>query len=232
MKTLGNKKLFYWIFVAFVLVLIGWVCFEVGKPMVRFASQPERFRLWVDSNGVWGRLAYMGMMMIQILVAFLPGEPFEFVAGYAFGALEGTVLCFVASALGSCIVLCLVRKFGMRLVKLFFSDEKINSVKFLRSSKKRIILFSIIFILPGTPKDLLCYFAGITDIKLWVLMLICSLGRLPAIITSTIGGDAIGTESYILAIIVYAVTAIISVGGILIYNFLRKKHEKKTEKYN
>lgn len=222
MKKEVKKRPLYWAFVLSVIALVCVICWVIGKPMVNFASEPEKFRLWVDSNGIWGRFAYMGMMILQIIAAFLPGEPFEMVAGYAFGAVEGTILCLLASAIGSIIVLLVVRKFGMKLVKVFFTDEQINSVKFLHSSPKRIILFTIIFALPGTPKDLLCYFAGITDIKLWVLMFICSFGRIPAVVTSTLGGDALGTKSYIYAIIILAVTALLSLTGILIFNKMRK----------
>lgn len=220
-KSIKSRPL-YWTFVIFVIAVVCALCWVIGKPLVNFASEPEKFRLWVDSNGIWGRFAYMGMMILQIIAAFLPGEPFEMVAGYAFGAVEGTILCLLASAIGSIIVLAIVRKFGMKLVKVFFSDEQINSVKFLRSSPKRIFLFTLIFALPGTPKDLLCYFAGITDIKLWILMLICSLGRIPAVVTSTLGGDALGTKSYIYAMIVLAATAFLSLVGIFIFNKIRK----------
>lgn len=226
MKVLMNKKICYGIFVFITVALLGVFSWFVGRPMIEFASEPDLFRDWVESSGVWGRLAYIGMMMLQIIAAFLPGEPFEMVAGYAFGAVEGTLLCFFASAIGSCFVLVLVRIFGMKLVRLFFSDEKINSVKFLKSSPRRIFLFSLIFMLPGTPKDLLCYFIGITDIKLWILMLICSFGRIPAIITSTLGGDALGTESYIWAIVILSLTVIISLSGVLVYRIISKNHNK------
>ena len=83
------------------LVVMGLLVWLVGVPLVRFASQPERFRDWVDSHGFGGRLAYMGMVILQVVVALIPGEPFEIAAGYAFGAVEGTLLCLVASALGS-----------------------------------------------------------------------------------------------------------------------------------
>lgn len=229
MKKISYKKILHICFVIAVLALVAIVCYIVGKPLIKFASEPEKFRIWIESNGILGELAYIGMMILQILAAFLPGEPFEIVAGYAFGAFKGTVLCLLAAGIGSAMVLLLVRKFGMKLVKLFFSEEKINSVKFLRSSPKRIILFTVIFILPGTPKDLLCYFAGLTDIKLSLLMIICSFGRIPSIITSTLGGDALGTESYIFAVVVFAVTAIISVSGIILYEYIRKKHEKKNK---
>ena len=218
-----NKKIFKIFFVVIVLLIVGVVCWYVGNPLVKFASEPEKFRIWVNSNGVWGRFAYVGMMILQIIAAFLPGEPFEMVAGYAFGTIEGTALCFIASAIGSILVLLLTRKFGIKLVKLFFDDNKINSVNFLHSSPKRILMFAVIFVLPGTPKDLLCYFAGVTDIKMWILILICSFGRIPAIVTSTIGGDALGTKSYILAIVVLIITFLIRFSGVIVYRLISKK---------
>ncbi|MBE6762434.1 MAG: TVP38/TMEM64 family protein [Ruminococcaceae bacterium] len=226
MKIKFNKQIFKISFVIFVLLAVGILCWVIGKPLVKFASEPEKFRIWVDSNGIWGRIAYIGMMIMQIVAAFLPGEPFEMVAGYAFGAIEGTILCFLASSLGSVMVLLFVRRFGMKFVSLFFKKEQIESVKFLRSSPKRILLFALIFILPGTPKDLLCYFAGVTDIKMWILILICSFGRIPAIVTSTIGGDALGSKSYILAIIVFAITVLISLSGVSIYKVISFRHNK------
>lgn len=185
------------------LVVMGLLVWLVGVPLVRFASQPERFRDWVDSHGFGGRLAYMGMVILQVVVALIPGEPFEIAAGYAFGAVEGTLLCLVASALGSVCVFLLVRRFGQRLAEIFFSPEKLRSVRFLQASPKRDLLFLIVFMLPGTPKDLLCYFAGLTNIRFPVWLLICSLGRLPSIVTSTIGGNALGTKNYWGAILVF-----------------------------
>lgn len=202
---------------ALMMVLLGWF---IGVPVYRFASEPDDFRDWVDTAGVWGRLAYMGMVIVQILVAIIPGEALEIAGGYAFGALWGTILCLAAATVGSLMVFGLVRRFGVRLVEVFFSLEKLRSLRFLRSGRKRDLLFLMIFMIPGTPKDLLCYFAGLTDIKLPVWLLICSIGRLPSIITSTLGGNALGTEKYIFAIITFAVTFAISGAGLLIYNRL------------
>ena len=211
---------------AFVLVMTL-LCVVIGRPMIRFASDPEKFRQWVDGHGVWGMLAYMGMVAVQVLAALIPGEPLEIAGGYAFGAVKGTFLCLLAASLGSTAVICLVRRYGMRLVEVFFPAEKLRSLRFLRSSPKRNLLFMLIFMLPGTPKDLLCYYAGLTDIKLPALLLICSLGRLPSIITSTAGGDALGTKSYLFAVVIFAVTFVISAAGLMFYNRLCRRHEKK-----
>ena len=211
-----------------MICLIGWF---IGVPVLRFARDPENFRAWVESAGAWGTLAYAGMVIVQIIVALIPGEAMEIAGGYAFGAVEGTLLCLAAATVGSMIVFGLVRRYGVRLVEVFFSVEKLRSLGFLQASKKRDILFLLIFMIPGTPKDLLCWFAGLTDIKLPVWLLICSLGRIPSIVTSTVGGDALGTERYMLAVLVFALTLLISAGGLFAYNRISGKSDvKDTEK--
>lgn len=208
-----------------VMALVIWL---VGVPLIRFASQPERFRDWVNAHGIGGRAAYMGMVLFQVVVALLPGEPFEIAGGYAFGPVEGTLLCLIASTLGSVCVFLLVRRFGPRLAEVFFSREKLRSIRFLHTTPRRDLLFLIIFMLPGTPKDLLCFFAGLTSIRFPVWLLICSLGRLPSIISSVIGGDALGTKNYPSAALVFVITLAISALCLLFYSRLcaRKAQEQ------
>ena len=112
------------------------------------------------------------------------------------------------------------------LVEVFFSEEKLHRIKFLKTTPKRDFIFFIIFMIPGTPKDLLCYFAGLTDIRLSLWLLICSLGRLPSIVTSTVGGDALGTSNYLFAAAVFAITLVISLVGLLFYKKICNRHEK------
>ncbi len=214
------------IITALLTALVVW---KVGIPVVKFAGDPQAFRAWVESKGVVGVLAFVGMEILQVVIALLPGEFFEIAAGYAFGAVEGTVLCFISCAIGSMLVYLLVRTFGMWLVEVFFSREKLEKIRFLQTDEKKTILFLIIFMIPGTPKDLLSYFAGLTDMKPVVWLLICSVGRLPSIITSTVGGDAIGTQNYGFAAAVFIITMVISLGGILLYNRLCKRHNERKE---
>lgn len=208
------------------LLLSAAVFYYIGLPMLRFASDPEKFRALVDAHGIGGRLVYIGMVVLQITVALIPGEPLEIAAGYAFGTLEGTILCLIAAGLGSSLVILLVRRFGTRLCEVFFTNEKLSKLRFLQASPKRTAIFALIFMLPGTPKDLLCYYAGLTDIKLSTLLIICSVGRIPSVLTSTLGGDALGTKSYIFAAVVFGLTLFISAGGFWIYSRICSKHQQ------
>ena len=210
-------------FIALLLVMALLVYISI--PLIKFIKNPEEFKNWIDSFGIYSPLAYILITILSIIFPIIPGEPLEMVAGYAFGSLKGTILCLLAECLGSVIVVLIVKKFGRKLVEYFFSKEKIDSLKFLQSSSKRINIFAIIFIIPGTPKDLLCYFGGLTDINLKTLLLIVTVGRFPSIITSTLIGGHLGEQNYLYAIIVFVITAIISLGGILIYNRIQNKKD-------
>ena len=215
--------------VAFLLFLafcgvVGWF---IGKPMLEFFDDPQMFKNWVDEKGFLGRLAFIGMVFFQVVIALVPGEPLEMGAGYAFGAIEGTILCVIGITLGSLVVFLLVRKLGVKFVEVFFSREKINSLKFLKNKKSRAVIIFLVFFLPGTPKDLLTYFVGLTDIKLSHFIFLASVARLPSIITSTVGGGALGEKEYITAAIVLAVTLILSLGGAFIYKELQTRKQNK-----
>ena len=161
-----------------------------------------------------GTAAYAGMVFLQVLVAIIPGEPLEIAGGYAFGAVWGTVLCLLGSILGSVTVFAVVRKWGIPLVEVFFPREKLEKLSFLRTSPKRTALLWLVFTVPGTPKDLLCYFAGLTDLSWSSWLLIASVGRIPSIVTSTVGGDALGMQNYQFAVV-----------GLLIYRQVCRRHD-------
>lgn len=206
------------LFAAVLIALVLWI----GAPMTAFFSDPAAFRDWVASRGFSGRLIFVGLCLLQVVVAVIPGEPLEIAAGYAFGAVEGTLLCLFAMTLGSLIVFLLVRRFGKKAVEVFFSPEKLRSLSFLQDKRRMTLWIAILFLIPGTPKDLLCYFVGLTDIKWTHWLLIGSLCRLPSILTSTIGGDALGLQNGKAAILAFSVALALLLGGILLYRHLSK----------
>ena len=209
---------------AFILfcAAVGWF---IGRPLIQFVGEPEKFRAWVNESGIWGMIAFVGMTVFQVIIAFVPGEPLEIGAGYAFGAFWGTLLCIIGITLGSLIVFWLVRTLGVRLLEVFFTYEKIKSLKFLQNEKRLALITFFLFFLPGTPKDLLTYFVGLTKIDFKGFLFIVAVARIPSVITSTIGGSLLGSEKYILAVIAFGITLLISVIGWVIYNKISKKNK-------
>lgn len=226
-KKIIYKRLAVGIGLLLGVTAAGLLTWHFLSPLIKLAADPESFRAWVAENRLLSRLIYILAVILQVLIAVIPGEPLELAGGYAFGALEGTLLCLAAATLGSILVFLLVRKFGIRLAEVFFSKEKLHSLSFLKSSKRREILFFILFSIPGTPKDLLCYFAGLTDMRFSSWLLICTVGRLPSLVTSTVGGSALGDGSHLFAIAVFAVTLLVSGAGLLIYRKICERHKRK-----
>ena len=218
--TEAHKKKIYLFAIVVALLFIAAVGYLVGKPMVEFVREPERFRAWVDSSGFVSRVIFVGMVIFQLIIALIPGEPLEMGAGYAFGAVEGTILCIIGCVIGSALVFLFVRRFGVKLVEVFFPREKIRSLRFLQDSRRLDLLTFIVFFIPGTPKDLLSYFIGLTDMKLGTWLLITAVARIPSIVTSTVTGDALGLKDYQFALIAFGVTLALSLAGILVYRRL------------
>ncbi len=228
MKKWTRRQITQLILAILAVIFICILGYCIGRPLVHFVSEPEKFQLWVEEKGILGVLAFMGMNILQVLLAVIPGGPFEIGAGYAFGVVKGSLICDIAMTIASVIIFLFVKKFGLRFVELFVSKEKIESVKFLKSSKRSESIIFLLFLVPGTPKDLLSYLVGLTDMKLSHWIFICGVGRLPAIFLSALSGSALSSARYHLAIILIAAIIMLYVVGIILYRIHNKRAAEKT----
>ena len=208
-----------------ILTLILW-------PYVEGLATPEgreEFKVWIDGLGFGGWLVTLGIQLLQIFVALIPGEPVELMLGYVWGPWLGTFTCLLGIFIGTATIFLLVRKFGMKFVSRFVDPEELKRYKFLRDKNKVDITVFILFFIPGTPKDALTYIAPIAPIGAVKYLLIATFARIPSIITSTILGDSIADGRWGLALVVFAVTAVISVLGIILGNRYIEHRKKNAE---
>lgn len=192
-------------------------------PVMTKLSTPEgkiEFKDKVQNTGFLGMLSLFGLQIAQIFLFILPGEPIEIIAGMCYGGFLGTVFILISAAIISTAIFFIVRKLGKRFVYEFCNEEKVkkieNSSLFQNPKKVEMILF-ILFLLPGTPKDLLVYIAGLLPIKPSRFIIISTLARIPSIISSTYAGEKILVGNYKMAAIIYAI--IVAICIILIYIF-------------
>ena len=225
--TERHKKALYAAAIAIFILFTLAVSWFVGRPLIRFVRQPEQFRAWVQGHGLLGQLAFLGMTVLQIVIAIIPGEPLELGGGAAFGLWRGTLLCEIGILLGGLLVFLFVRRFGVKAVEVFFPREKIESLRFLHNEKRLALWVFILFFIPGTPKDIMTYIVPLTPMKLSTFLLLSTVARLPSVVTSTIGGNALGTGKLTFALIVFSATALISALGILIYRRICKRSEAR-----
>lgn len=227
--TPGQKKIIGIASVVIFVLFSAAAFLFIGIPIVKTAKDPETFRAWIEGMGMWGKAAYVAVCFLQVLVAIIPGGPIELAGGYAFGHVEATVLSTIGLGLGSVAVFLLVRKFGRSLLEVFFKKEQIEELQFLRTNRKRDIIILILFLAPGTPKDLLCFYCGLTDMPFLLFFLISTFARIPAAWLSSIGGSAMNSKSYTIAIIIAVVILTMTALGIIGYRYVVKKHGEEKE---
>lgn len=217
------------IWLAAIAIFLGFcaaITYFVGVPMIRLAEDPDAFRNWVDGYGILGRFLFIGMVVLQVVVAFIPGEPIELAAGYAFGVIEGSLLTLSGFLIGSWLVYSLVKRFGVRLVEVFFPSKQIAEFRFLKNPKKTKIIAFILMTIPGTPKDFLSYFVGLTQLRAGEWLTIVAVARIPSLITSTITGAAAGEQNYILSAVMLVFSLIISLIGVHYYRVLSRQERE------
>lgn len=182
---------------------------------------------FLKSFGKTGWFVFEIVQILKVIIAIIPGEPIELLAGAMFGPLLGTVSCMIGNVIGSAIVFFLIKRFGIKLAEFFANSEKLQKLSFLHNSKKLELLVFFIFFLPGTPKDILTYIAPLTTINPIRYLLIVFFARIPSILTSTVTGANFIEGDFKTAIIIFALAAVISVIGYFIHTLIVKYHEKK-----
>ena len=192
------------------------LCWEYLPGLLAWLADARAVRAFVSDHAFVSRLAMLGINIVQVLLAFLPGEPVELASGYAFGFWEGTALCLVASGLATSMIYWATRRWGWKLVGLFFDRSLFDRFSWLKSAKRLELIMLIVFLIPGTPKDFLTYFAGLTNMRFLPVVLIATFGRIPSIVTSTITASAVGSGNWpLVACTLVASAFLLAVGGLM-----------------
>lgn len=187
------------------------------------------FKTKIDAMEPLGAFMIIGLVFMQLLLAFLPGEPLEILAGMCYGTIGGMILIFIGVFLGSVIIFFSVKKFGKDFIITFFGEDgydKVINNKIFKNAKKIELILFILYFIPGTPKDIFTYIGGLIPIKPINFLLISTFARFPSIITSTFAGSNITSGNFNLTITTFIVTFIISAIGLIAFSIIQKRNNK------
>ena len=227
-KKKKRKALIYILLVTGLFTLLTISVFPYLKHLAEPAYQRE-IQHWVDKAGIWGVIILLLIQMLQIVIAFIPGEPIEVLSGALYGALGGLFLCLAGCVLASTVIFTLSRRFGKRFLFSIFGKEKMESFNWLHDHTKMEVAAFLLFFIPGTPKDMLTYVFGITGMELRRFICISSVARIPSILTSTIMGSTMRRGEWLLSAAVFVITGIIGIAGILYKDRLIAHFRKKSD---
>lgn len=195
----------------------------VCVPLLRWMLQPE-FGLWlrrqVAELGVWGAFALLGVQVLQVVVAILPGEPVELAAGAMYGTWGGLLLCLCGCVLGSAGVFLAVRRLGRPAFDSSALGSRLGRYRFLQDQARLEGLVFLLYLIPGTPKDILVYACALSPLPLGRFLLLSTLARVPSVLTSTWAGDSFTQNRLWLTLAICAFAALLGFGGLLLHHRL------------
>ena len=214
-----------------VIILVGIIVYLI--PLVKDLTTTEgqvAFKEKIDKAGFLGILMLFGIQLAQIFLIIIPGEPIEILAGMCYGTLGGTLFIMISAAIITTLIVLMVRKFGRKFVYDFCSKERIKKIeksKMFKKPKRLEWIMIILFVIPGTPKDLLIYLGALLPIDPVRFIIITTLARFPSIISSTLAGANLLMGNWELSIAIYLITFALIGAAIFIINKFDKS--KATE---
>ena len=174
-------------------------------------------------------LIFIFLQIIQVVAAPIPGEITGLIGGYLYGPFWGTVYSTIGLTLGSWLAFMLARFFGEPLLEKVVKKKVFEKFDHFMEHKGLLVSF-LLFLIPGFPKDYLCYIMGVSRIPTWTFIIISSAGRLFGTMMLSITGSYVRNEQYILLAVIVSVGIAISIVAYYHHDTMLELLKKKREK--
>lgn len=189
----------------------------------------EALKLYIESKKTVGTFIFIGIQALQVLLPIVP--PIQIIGGALFGTFWGGIFSFIGIYLGMSIVYVLVRIVGYPLVEAFVNKKDLKKFKFLRDPDKVALVFFIIYLIPGMPKDTISFLAPLTDMNKKTYFLYVLPARFPLIFLSAVFGAAVRDGNYTLAVVLCIIMIDIGIVGIIFREKVIHYFEKRNKKH-
>ena len=241
METSSRRK---WKWVLLSCILTGLIFFFIyqfnSQIWVQFIKlhdlyqDHQEFKKTISSYGAYAPLAYILLQVLQIVIAPIPGGAVEFLGGVLFGVKAGFIYSMIGLTLGSWVAFSLARIFEKVAVEKFVSEQTRKKFDYLVEHQGAILSF-ILFLIPGFPKDALCYILGLTPMHLGIFLTISTIGRIPGTLMATLQGAKAFEHQYMLFLILMGLSALVILIFYIyheeIHNWVKKLKESTRKEF-
>jgi uncharacterized membrane protein YdjX (TVP38/TMEM64 family) len=180
---------------AILLLIVGaWGIHTVGIDQLFL----DRHRLlgFIDRHRSYAVFIFIGLQALQVVAAPIPGEVTGLVGGYLFGTGPGIIFSTIGLTLGSWTAFLIARLLGRHLVERLVSPNTIRKYDYVLKHKGRFLVF-LMYLIPGFPKDILCYVLGLGHLSQGEFLVVSTVGRLFGTILLTVGGTLFRDARYV-----------------------------------
>ena len=191
-------------------------------------SSSDKLSKFLQSLGPYSPAVFVLLQILQVIAAPIPGELTGVAGGYVYGETFGFILSTVGLAIGSWVAFELASILGRPFVERFVSQEVLHKFDFLTTNTGATLCF-LLFLIPGFPKDYLCYLLGLSRMKLSTFLIVSIIGRIPGTYFLTMQGAKFRNEEYYQLVAFTVASAVILLVAYLykdkIYHWIKHRHE-------
>lgn len=188
---------------------MGWASLDGWQELLTYYTDEEAVARYIKAFGPYGPLVFIGLQILQVVAAPIPGEATGIIGGYLFGTFRGLLYSTIGLTIGSCLAFGLGRWLGHHFVKRLVNQTNYERFVFLTRAQGKWVTF-LLFLIPGFPKDFLCYILGISPLPFGTFFLLSTVGRIPGTWLLSIQGREIRATHYgtFLALVFVAVSGL------------------------
>ncbi len=182
-------------FAVFGAVIAGtlYLLFPLGY--VKYFTDQRLLTHFFTEHRAYAVFLFVGLQILQVIAAPVPGEVTGFVGGMFFGTVGGIIYSTFGLTIGSWLAFVLARMAGRPLVEKVVKAETINRYDYVMKHKGLFLAF-LMFLIPGFPKDILCYLLGLGHMRHRDFLVVSTSGRLLGTVLLTLEGSFFRMKRY------------------------------------
>ena len=198
------------------------------RELARFYSSKREVRQFLARFGPYAPFVFITLQALQVVIAPIPGEATGFLGGILFGTWLSFIYSTIGLTLGSALAFLLGRWLGLPVVRRLVSDEVYHKFDFLARTGGELVTL-ILFIIPGFPKDYLCFILGVSPLPFGTFLVLTTFGRMPGTWLLSVQGAKVGSGYYVEFVVFLTVAAVALFLGYIyrdaIFHWMRRRHE-------
>lgn len=236
----GNRALLWTGAIVTGLLLMGatvYFCFSNNpviveyRKLAQFYSSKKAIREFLKSFGPYAPVAFVAIQALQVVIAPIPGEATGILGGYIFGTWLGFAYSTVGLTLGSVMAFLLARWLGLPVVRRVVSNEVYHKFDFISRTGGELVTL-VCFLIPGFPKDYLCFLLGVSPLQFGTFLIISTFGRMPGTWLLSVQGAKVRNAQYV----EFAIYLLVAVFAVVlayiyrekIYQWMHRRHSRQT----
>ena len=216
-----------------IVAFNGWFPLDRYRELFEFYANRKAIAQYIKDAGPYGPIVFIILQGLQVVAAPIPGEATGILGGYLFGTLPGLIYSTIGLTLGSCLAFGLGRWLGLPFVRRFVRQETYHKFDFLTRAKGELVIF-LLFLIPGFPKDILCFLLGASPLPFGTFFLVSTVGRIPGTWLLSIQGTQVRGHQYVSLFILLSVLAVallvLHAYRNRIFDWMKRHHHRKEQK--